>query len=199
MSANNEQLMLLEHKISDLTDVLKKRREHSPDIGSVFENSKKELVFVYGTLKQGQGNNSVLGDSEYIGRGLTVRNDFTMSEVGFPIVFENNTDVSDAMKCHISGEVYAVDFYHMMALDRLESNGSMYQRKKVKIRLSDQNPSDPNPDVDNLRSWVKRDCWMYIGVDDYWGQKRRESIVPVYSNNRKIISWVPKYQRYGVH
>ena len=43
----------------------------------------KELVFVYGTLKQGRGNNYLFQDSAFVGEGIT-KDKYVLTNAGFP-------------------------------------------------------------------------------------------------------------------
>ena len=66
--------------------------------------SQKKLYFVYGTLKSGFGNNSLLGGAELIGPAITVE-PFAMVCVGFPYLF--NSPTHEARQ--VVGELYAVE------------------------------------------------------------------------------------------
>lgn len=79
------------------------------------------LVFVYGSLKRGFHNNDLLDTSYFVGTGTTPP-DFEMySAGGFPVIVYGDKS--------ITGEVYLVDEPTLKRLDRLESNGHMYQRE----------------------------------------------------------------------
>jgi len=95
------------------------------------------LVFVYGTLKEGYGNNYLLSSSEKVSSG--VMEGYKLYDCGFPIAVKSDGDF-------ISGEVYDIgdDAMVLNRLDRLESEGSMYNR------------------VDNFGTS------LYVGGEDYW-------------------------------
>jgi gamma-glutamylaminecyclotransferase len=101
-----------------------------------------ELAFVYGSLKRGFHNNELLDRARFIGTAHTAPR-FDLIDLGsFPAAIQG--------KHSVSGEVYEVDARTMRDLDRLESNGSMYQRKKVPLALAG-------------RQIV---AWMYIYLED---------------------------------
>lgn len=79
-------------------------------------------VFVYGTLKRGFPNASILEYCEFISNAV-VRG--LMRSLGpFPAVSLHGDN-------QIKGEIYAVDDATMAHLDRLEGVPSFYQRDKV--------------------------------------------------------------------
>jgi gamma-glutamylaminecyclotransferase len=102
-------------------------------------------VFVYGTLKAGYGNHQLLADSISIGDASTVAR-WAMIDSGFPVVLPGDDG-------QVVGEVYDIDKITLQRLDRLESNGHMYQREVVDVALA-------NGEVIQ--------AWMYVGVPDYW-------------------------------
>ena len=83
-----------------------------------------DLVFVYGTLKAGHGNNELLKGSEFVGEHVT-KPIYTMKNLGgFPgVLLDGNTS--------IIGEVYRVTSPTMARLDRLEGYPHFYNRTKI--------------------------------------------------------------------
>ena len=79
-------------------------------------------LFVYGTLKRGLGNNSLLRNSEFLGVGIT-KDRFDVYDCGFPCAFRN----SDGKR--IKGDIYDLTEVDFSFTDMLESNGSLYQRE----------------------------------------------------------------------
>lgn len=78
-------------------------------------------VFVYGTLKLGEGNHSVLGDSKFLGNAVTQYPDFEMFSNGYyPMVIPGDK--------HVTGELYEVDDEVLKDLDMLEGKGVLYDR-----------------------------------------------------------------------
>ena len=103
----------------------------------------KQLVFVYGSLKQGFHNHSVMEEEAgiLVDTAETVDSCFTMYSLGsYPGVWNDG-------KYKIKGELYCVD--KLSGLDHLEGYPKYYTRHKVKVRTG------TNPD-DFL--WA----WMYV-------------------------------------
>ncbi len=91
------------------------------------EFNDHQYVFVYGTLKEGFANhNHFLGQSEFVADACTQERYRFLSLGAFPAVhLPNNED----MPCfHVHGEVYKASPRTMVMLDRLEGNGTLYQR-----------------------------------------------------------------------
>lgn len=94
------------------------------------------LVAVYGTLRKGGSNHSVLGASKFIGQGKTV-NKYQMSANGIPFVHP------DIPLHNAVVEVYDVTDEQLPRVDRLEGynpenhEGSWYKRVPIPIRLDD--------------------------------------------------------------
>lgn len=93
-----------------------------------------ELVFVYGTLKQGQCragtlNRSRLDPARYLGIALTQPN-YAIYNVGeFPALVEDELTV-DRRVC---GELYEVSPSTMEELDRIEGVPHLYRRGEVEL------------------------------------------------------------------
>lgn len=86
-------------------------------------------VFVYGTLKQGHGNNTFLEESEFLG-SLKLKLPFKLYDLGhFPAL------IADKGKHTIHGEVYEVDAKTMKALDRLEGYPDFYDKGVMKTKF----------------------------------------------------------------
>ena len=96
----------------------------------------KYKVFVYGSLKNGYGNHSLLNGSEFINIATTV-DKFIMIDLGaFPAVidFGNDNDRNT-----ISGELYLVNDTVLERLDQLEGHPDWYQRRVVNINNNGDN------------------------------------------------------------
>jgi len=86
-------------------------------------------VFVYGTLKKGHGNNYLLAEATFIGRGKTLKR-FRLFDVGFPYA------VPSEKGARVIGEVYKVeDAEIFQALDWLEGYPTHYKRQVIKVEL----------------------------------------------------------------
>lgn len=111
------------------------------------------IVFVYGTLKKGQGNHHLLKDSVHVGNAAYYGGDLR-SAGGFPVLFSGGTQV-------VCGECYRIDDRTLARLDRLEGNGQMYQRELVSVTY---NPS-------GIATDCSRTAWMYFGVHECWDKQ----------------------------
>ena len=105
--------------------------EHKGVLYSKPDVIDKEVVAVYGTLKEGYGNHHVLGGSKLIGKGRTM-NKYPMVSSGIPFVFPRKGEGE-----HVVVECYMVDKYDMQSVDGLEGHPTNYVRRKTYIRLDD--------------------------------------------------------------
>lgn len=97
----------------------------------------KELLFVYGTLKRGHGNNRLLFGQKYMGKAITER-PYIMASRGIPYVYEwNRAEQNDEIirGKPIHGEIYQVDPDALAGIDRLEGHPRWYRRKVIPIEL----------------------------------------------------------------
>jgi len=89
-----------------------------------------ELVAVYGTLKQGHGNNRLLSSSEFMG-AEQIKGFKMFSAGGFPVVFH-----SEDSKDEISVEVFMVEQSTLQGdLDRLEGHPRWYRRELIDVSI----------------------------------------------------------------
>ncbi len=88
----------------------------------------KQLLFVYGTLKRGFGNNLLLRNAEFVGEATTIESDaFIMLTNGrFPAVYRKD-QCGDA----VSGELYRVTPEELRRVDELEGHPCWYVRQEV--------------------------------------------------------------------
>lgn len=88
-------------------------------------------VMVYGTLKRGNGNHSLLEKSDYLGPAVTEEAKYTMVDYGFfPAVIPSGEMV-------IHGEAYDVSDGVLARLDRLEGHPNFYTRTRVKTNFGE--------------------------------------------------------------
>lgn len=91
-----------------------------------------ESVFVYGTLRRGDGNHWVLNNNGkepaiFLGEAITAGR---MVEAGYPIILPPTGDGQI-----IVGEVWKVTKTTLAALDRMESHPDMYERKATIVHI----------------------------------------------------------------
>jgi gamma-glutamylcyclotransferase (GGCT)/AIG2-like uncharacterized protein YtfP len=89
--------------------------------------SGNNLVFIYGSLKQGYHNDFWMEGTAFLQEAVTSDAAYCMHPTAgmFPLVVPG--------KYKIAGELYAVDDEALAELDRLEGNGDVYTRKQIKL------------------------------------------------------------------
>jgi gamma-glutamylcyclotransferase (GGCT)/AIG2-like uncharacterized protein YtfP len=97
---------------------------------------KTMLVFVYGTLKSGYGNNRLLEGARKVCDALTDAT-YAMYNIGFPFIVPSEQEWTEDEKENagkVVGEVWEIDSEtHLAYLDRLESEGRFYNRVKTTV------------------------------------------------------------------
>jgi len=101
---------------------------------------KKEVrtrVFVYGTLKTGHGNNSILrrNRATFLGEAMTALPIFRLYGDFIPYMVPENT-----RGVHVKGELWEVNEKCLHELDRLEGHPYMYTRQTIEV-LTDEGVS----------------------------------------------------------
>ena len=89
----------------------------------------KELVGVYGTLKQGKHNHFLMGKSKYLGNGFIEGIGVTDSD-SFPYAYE-------VKGAKVRVEMYEVEKPIMSRLDTLEGHPIWYERKVFNVSGKD--------------------------------------------------------------
>lgn len=97
----------------------------------------KELLFVYGTLKRGHGNNRLLFGQKYMGKAIT-EYPYIMEKRGIPFVYGANRawrgeELVNGSNIH--GEIYQVDPHALADIDGLEGHPRWYRRKLIPVEL----------------------------------------------------------------
>lgn len=89
----------------------------------------KHRVFVYGTLMKDRPNhNNFLRGQEYLGQAIL--KDYGLYDLGaYPGVVPESGE-------KVLGEVYEVDDSTLKSLDRLEGNGTLYNRQTAEVLLN---------------------------------------------------------------
>lgn len=84
------------------------------------------LVFVYGTLMNGERNHALIATSTCVGEGRTVPA-FELADMGtFPALVAGG-------RLAVSGEVWEVDASTLARIDELEEVPTLYQRKRIPL------------------------------------------------------------------
>jgi len=103
-------------------------------------------LFVYGTLKRGFGMNRMFNNSKFVGKASTGKGYKMISLGGYPgVLFGGEGSVS--------GEVYEVSEDVLTQCDHYESNGFLYNRKRILISVDGEE--------------IKKVCWVYFYARDY--------------------------------
>lgn len=93
-------------------------------------------IFVYGSLKQGFHNHSLIEHSRFLGRATTSQPCVLLPGPGFPFLVKQ---WKTAPQLLVEGELYEVDDDTFAAVDLLEGNGSFYQRQSCLV-VSERGP-----------------------------------------------------------
>lgn len=123
---------------------------------------ERQLIFAYGTLREGFLRHQTLKHQKFIGYGST-DNRYNMfitknHKAPYPVVMlEGRADKVGS----IFGEVYSVVPSCLQALDYLESNGSIYKRHLTAIHIGNKDGS-----IKTLYAW------MYKGMRSFWGSRQ---------------------------
>jgi len=108
------------------------------------------ILFVYGTLKRGFPNHSVLGDNAKFIDHATASPEFSMISMGgFPGMFREEAGQLGP----VIGELWSVDDEGLQSCDTLEGHPRFYRRTKIKAF-----PAGGKPPID---------CETYLLPDQY--------------------------------
>jgi len=93
------------------------------------------FIFVYGTLKRGDGNYFRLlhnkKGAEFVDEAITIKT-YSMIQSGIPYVSKNDTK----HKSNIQGEVFKVSDEVLYSLDMLEGHPDWYYREKIPVKCT---------------------------------------------------------------
>lgn len=97
-------------------------------------SQNKHLIFVYGTLKEGYGNNHLLrtGGAKKIANARTEKKYTLMDFGGFPGMYNHGENVC------VTGELWEVDDATLARCDLLEGHPSFYKRTPIHVKGSDR-------------------------------------------------------------
>jgi gamma-glutamylaminecyclotransferase len=84
------------------------------------------LLFVYGTLRQGERNHAELSGARFVREASTHPRYQLVDMGGFPALLEGGTTA-------VRGELYEVEEHFLPRLDRFEDVPTLYERKPVSI------------------------------------------------------------------
>lgn len=140
---------------------------YSRDVAEL-NKSEHHLVFVYGTLMKGKANHHLMSKAKYLCPAWTSLTAFHLYQTSkdtpgrFPVAIVK--DVLDKDAKGIGGELYQVDVPTIKRLDKLEANGTMYRRCRMKFRCGERFQGQETY------------AWMYIGMKECWSQDIKEGL-----------------------
>lgn len=158
------------------------------------------LVFVYGSLKTGFSNNWLLQSHEarlICLEARTHEDSFFMESLGsFPAVVRS--DVLDDLgvafpvtRKRIVGELWEVSDPVLARLDRLESNGHLYQRESVSVEISRAAATKIPGKIESENGQVVQ-AWMYLLNRPEWLTGDKEALRYAVAETSTMAEWVMK-------
>jgi gamma-glutamylaminecyclotransferase len=112
------------------------------------------LVFVYGTLKRGYGNNRLLQNAEFLGEAISGEGNYVMQDVGFPTLWRVVVPpVRHQLMGRVAGEIFRVTSEELAGLDRLEANGRMYTREQRGFMITGERASSMD-EKNGATAWI---------------------------------------------
>ncbi|XP_033323383.1 putative gamma-glutamylcyclotransferase CG2811 isoform X2 [Megalopta genalis] len=160
------------HDLSDIPDLPKPM-----DVRYLPDENPLYRVFVYGTLKRGEPNHSLISDaangySKFLGLGRT--------SVPYPLIIATRYNIPFLLKKpgvghHVIGEVYDVDTKMLSKLDELEEHPGFYERAMADVILAPERKLKGTDKFEEVGTMMK--VWIYFLP------KFRESLLetPMYS------------------
>jgi len=136
-------------------------------------------VFVYGTLKRGFPNNTLLEGSEFLGEAVTVLTYKAVTVPAYKVVGTSFPVImSDPSGKPVAGEIYAVDDATLARLDQLEREGRSYDRMMIDATLSLSNGERFNTQA-----------FVYVGREDRFGEMFARGPFYEQANERGELDW----------
>ena len=107
-------------------------------------DSNHTLLFVYGTLKRGYSNHSLLSAGHFAGEAVTIEeygfylgtDKYAPNEPEIPFLLANPKTGDAAVQ--VRGELWEVDSITLTQLDELEGHPDWYQRKTITVNLTSE-------------------------------------------------------------
>ncbi len=150
--------------------------------GLKLDFDKCRYVFVYGTLKQGYGNNYLLSNAKLISDKAYTVDKFELYDVGFPYAKFSNSKDSAVLK----GELYELDSIETFRdLDNLEGYPHHYRRKMIKVIYKDKDGK-----------WKKALAWIYYTNKPCGDKITNKKFEP--ELRKKYLEW-QRYNKFDVN
>lgn len=137
-------------------------------------------VFVYGTLKKGNRNNTLLSKEKLLSSFVITAKPFLMLEGAFPLILEQSHVYSKPF-LPIKGELYTLSEETLKSLDYLEGFPDFYQRQELAV---------VNPYTGNM--YDECVCYYYTPSREWSSfEERLQWVSPVYDTytNVEYYEW----------
>ncbi|XP_043513682.1 putative gamma-glutamylcyclotransferase CG2811 isoform X2 [Frieseomelitta varia] len=126
------------------------------------DKSPLHRVFVYGTLKRGEPNHSLIQDTsngyaKFLGLGKTT--------IPYPLIIATHYNIPFLLKKpgfghHVFGEVYDVDTQMLKKLDELEEHPTFYERSEENVLIAPEAKAKASTNFDTISTLTK--VWIYF-------------------------------------
>lgn len=148
------------------SELLKRDTPETPDYLQLKQHPY-HYVFVYGTLKSGGPRAEFLEGVPTLGEAYTVTKGWLMKSIRgqFPAITPAPLG-AEGSAGRVFGEVYVVPPELFLELDKIEGNGTAYERQLLWVWLADQTFPTKNG---HGRPSAK--CWAYVGIPKWLGQQ----------------------------
>ncbi len=132
---------------------------------------QRNLVFVYGTLKQGQCRGHVMRQSNFIGHAKTITGKHAILNLGnFPTIVHSK-DIPEAPESTVIGEIWEIDEKTLQALDRIEGYPFLYTREPISFELVEQVGTPSSPETEKALADKQAISYFYKRLPEEWGKR----------------------------
>ncbi|XP_025157240.1 putative gamma-glutamylcyclotransferase CG2811 isoform X2 [Harpegnathos saltator] len=119
-------------------------------------------VFVYGTLKRGEPNHSIIKD---VANGYAKFLGIAKTTTSYPLVIATKYNIPFLLKKpnvgnHVQGEIYDVDSTMLKKLDELEEHPAFYERTEEEILLAPEAMLKPGRTFEEISELTR--AWIYF-------------------------------------
>lgn len=153
-------------------------------------------VFVYGSLKSGLENSSLLANALLVG-GTRTKDEFQMTSVFgmYPALFKTDYTVPETMevaKGRIQGEVYLVDESELEMLNQLEQVGKLYeigQHEIDPVYFVQKSQNDKETKVHTFKTALVYTALPKF-LDTVFDEKQKDNYLAFITSVDGIVSWI---------
>ncbi|XP_017788823.1 PREDICTED: putative gamma-glutamylcyclotransferase CG2811 isoform X2 [Habropoda laboriosa] len=132
------------------------------DVQYLSDENPLHRVFVYGTLKRGEPNHSLIQDfangyAKFLGLGRTT--------VKYPLIIATKYNIPFLLKKpgighHVFGEIYDVDTKMLKKLDELEEHPTFYERSQENVLWASEAKAKSSDNFEEVSTLIK--VWIYF-------------------------------------